>query len=387
MKVIYFSQDYNTHDYRILEKLGQSGYDVWHVRFEANPVPLEGRPLPDGVRVADWRGSRTYRLGMWGQAGLFRDFKRLLRELRPDLVHAGPIQSCGFFTALSGFRPCLLMTWGYDVLATPEKGRLWRWMTRFTIRRADMIVADCLTVRDKILKLAPYPADRIAVFPYGVSLDQFHPAPSTLRLREKLGWQDKKVIINTRSWEPIYGVDTLLQAVRDVSRQDPSLRVLMVGGGSLEPWVREFIGRHGLEAVVHLAGRCPHHLLPHYFNEADLFVSSSYVDGASISLLEAMACRLPVIATDISSNREWVTPGVNGWLVPPGDAGALSAVLVEALANKDRWRSMGEANLAAVRERADWDKNFPLLLQAYERVTENSALLGKEVSNNAPSLD
>jgi glycosyltransferase involved in cell wall biosynthesis len=142
----------------------------------------------------------------------------------------------------------------------------------------------------------------------------------------------------------------------------------MLGGGSLQPKVNAFITQHHLEHAIRLVGRVQHDLLPAYFNEADLYVSSSYSDGTSISLLEAMACRLPVVVTDLPSNREWVTPGVNGWLVPAGDASTLSTAILEALADGDKARNMAKANLSIARNRADWNKNFNVLLEAYQRL-------------------
>jgi glycosyltransferase involved in cell wall biosynthesis len=106
--------------------------------------------------------------------------------------------------------------------------------------------------------------------------------------------------------------------------------------------------------------------LPDYFNEADLYASATYSDGSSISLLEAMGCGLPVVVPDRHGNREWVRPGVNGWLYPPGDAGALRAAMLDALTRSELRAAMRDANLAAVRERADWERNFPKLLEVYD---------------------
>lgn len=300
---------------------------------------------------------------------LFWEFRRVLRKVCPDLIHAGPIQTCGFFTALAGFKPFLLMSWGSDVLAANNNNPWKRWVTRFTIRRADMIACDCLAVRDRLNELAGYPASNVVVFPWGVDLNQFHPAPSKFKIRDKLNWRkDNKVIITTRSLEPIYGIETFLEAVRVVVEKKPDVRILMLGGGSLEPKVQAFITRHDLGDAIHLTGRVSHDMLPDYFNEASLYVSCSYSDGTSVSLLEAMACGLPAVVTDLPSNREWVTPGVNGWLVPRGDAPALSSAVLQALEQEDKTKLMAMANISLARQKADWNRNFTLLLEAYKQL-------------------
>ncbi len=368
MRIIYFSQDYTPHDYRFLEKLAQTPHEVWHLRFEANTAPFEARPVPPGIKVIDWMGNKTYQLRWWGKLKLFLDFRRILRQIHPDLVHAGPVQSCGFFTALAGFKPLLLMSWGSDILTKANQNALWRWITKFTLRRAALIACDCLAVRDSILQLVNYPTDRIIVFPWGVDLEQFRPVSSQLKLRDKLGWKDNKVIVTTRSLEPIYGIKVFLEAVKEMVAKAPDTRILMLGGGSLESEVKAFIAQYNLGHVFHLTDRVPHDQLPHYFNEADVYVSSSYSDGTSVSLLEAMACKLPVIVTDLPSNREWVTPGINGWLVPSGDSHALSSAMLEALQQNGKLKVMAETNMHVAHEKADWDRNSAVLLKAYEQL-------------------
>src|SRR4051812_43862215 len=106
----------------------------------------------------------------------------------------------------------------------------------------------------------------------------------------------------------------------------------MPGDGSLAGEVERFVRHHGLHSVIHRPGMIGPEELMQTFAAADLYVRCSLTDGSSISLLEAMAMRLPVLATDIPGNREWVTPMLNGWLVPALNADALSAAILQAVA-------------------------------------------------------
>ena len=368
MRVIYFSKDYTTHDWRYLDKLAQTSHQVWYLRLEKGLVELERRPIPQGIRLIAWAGGQGPAQGLVNQLRLFPGLCQVLRRIKPDLIHAGPIQSCGFLSALTGFRPVLLMSWGSDILINAERNPLWRWVTRFTLRHAGIIVGDCRAVREKVHQLVDYPDDRIVSYPWGIDLETFKPGPSRLALRQQLGWQDKRVIIFTRSWEPLYGIDVLLEAFAKTVRQLSDARLLLIGYGSLASNVHRFIEENGLSQFVHLSGQVPHEQVVDYFNMADVYVSSTYSDGTSISLLEAMACALPVVVSDIPGNREWITPGINGWLAKPADASSLSSALLQALGNAASWAQMGEANLAIARERADWNKNFRVLLNTYEQL-------------------
>jgi glycosyltransferase involved in cell wall biosynthesis len=99
---------------------------------------------------------------------------------------------------------------------------------------------------------------------------------------------------------------------------------------------------------------------------SDLYVSASRTDGSSISLLEALASGRPVIVSDIPGNREWVEPGIHGWWFKDGDEEDLARIILEAVNQPQQLSEMSRAARQLAEKRADWDKNFPNLLYAYE---------------------
>ena len=124
-----------------------------------------------------------------------------------------------------------------------------------------------------------------------------------------------------------------------------------------------------LANIVRMPGQVPAATLPHYDRAADLYISCTFSDGSSISLLEAMASGLPAIATDRASNREWIQEGVGGLLVKFGDSSAIGNAIVQiASMSKHERKAWGDHNLAIAQARADWKKNFKKLLAAYERI-------------------
>ena len=367
-RILYVSQGYNTHDRRFLGKLAATNHEVWFLPCGVDPVPLEEQPIPAGIKHLNplSKGNQPRSAADWIVA--YSRFRRHLRRIRPDLVHAGPVQTGAFLAALNRAAPLLVMSWGSDVLVAPDRNRWSGWMTRFTLRRAQMVLSDCLAVRDRVLELSGLREDQMVLLPFGVELTRFRRKPSALGLREKLGWQNCRVILSTRSFEQSHGTFVFLEGIRQVLQAQPQARVLMLGDGSLKNQVVSFVERNGLRDKIHLAGQVRQDLLPDYFNEADLYVSAAFSDGSSISLLEAMACGLPVIVADCYGNREWVTHGVNGWLTPPGKADLLAETVLEALGQEGRLSAMREANQAVVRERADWERNFSRLLEAYDKL-------------------
>jgi L-malate glycosyltransferase len=78
-----------------------------------------------------------------------------------------------------------------------------------------------------------------------------------------------------------------------------------------------------------------------------------------------MACGCPVLVSDIPGNREWVTPGENGWLFPPDDPEALAQAILTAVDRRDRLPEMGRSARRLAEQRADWKHNFPRVFEAY----------------------
>jgi glycosyltransferase involved in cell wall biosynthesis len=102
------------------------------------------------------------------------------------------------------------------------------------------------------------------------------------------------------------------------------------------------------------------------YHAADLYVSASHSDGSSVSLMEALGCGLPVLVSDIPGNKEWITEGREGWLFPNGDETALAEGMLRAYEAREKVNSMRIASRRLAEERADWNKNFKKLLEAYE---------------------
>jgi len=144
---------------------------------------------------------------------------------------------------------------------------------------------------------------------------------------------------------------------------------VLLGDGSQRTEVERLISSWGLAKTVWLPGAVAHEQLPQYFQAADFYASFAQTDGSSISLLEAMATGLPVIATDCASNREWIGDNASGLVVPAGDIRAMADALVEvASMTMDRRRMTAARNRAIIEQRADWKRNVKKLLDAYEGV-------------------
>jgi len=355
-RIIYFSRDYTPHDHRFLSKLARTEHRVYFLQLERQGHTLEDRPLPPEIEQIRWAGGQapvSWKDGL----RLLPALKGIIRRIKPDLIQAGPLQRSAFLVALSGYKPLVSMSWGYDLLVDAQRNALWRWATRFTLQRSTALVGDCNTVRQLAVSFG-MPDERIVTFPWGIDLQRFSFQPLNLQ-------NSPFNLLSTRGWEPIYGVEVIARAFVMAARQCPELRLIMLGNGSQSSRLRQIFMKAGLEDRVLFPGLVSQADLPRYYHLAHLYLSASHSDGTSISLLEAMACGRPVLVSDISGNREWVQEGANGWLFPDGDENALALAIVNAVAWRDRLPEMGQVAREVAEQRADWEHNFPELLKAY----------------------
>ncbi len=372
MRLLYFSRDYTTHDYRFLSKLAGSNHEVFYLRLENGKILYEQRALPKVIHSVDWPGGKENESSPDSWLKLLANFESVLSDIQPDLIHAGPVQTCGYLTATVDFHPFMLASWGSDILVDAERDEKLSQITNYTLKRSDMLLCDCKAVRNKVQQLITYTDDRIVQFPWGVDLNQFRQMPGSTEFRKKLGWEDDFIILSTRSWEQIYGIDVVLQCFRQAYFRNSNLRLLLLGEGSQAGKIKKYINQHDLSKVISCPGIVPEKLLPEYFSAADLYLTCSQSDGTSISLLQALATGLPVVATDIPGNREWIQPDRNGWLAPSNDWESFANIihLSSKLSPIER-NQIAEINRQIATERANWDVNFNKLLVAYDRLLPN----------------
>jgi glycosyltransferase involved in cell wall biosynthesis len=380
MRILYFTRDYTTHDHRFLTALAKTEHKVYYLRLERRGHTLEDRPLPPQVEQVHWAGGQkpvTLRDGPSLLAGL----KRAIRQIRPDLIQAGPLQRCAFLVALAGFRPLVSMSWGYDLLQDAPRNAWWRWATRYTLKHSAVMVGDCDSIR-RIAVTYGMPGERIVTFPWGIDLQHFSLSPMVLSSpsASQDGGENSATrgsenppftLLSTRNWEPIYGVETIARAYVIASQKVPELRLVMLGNGSQAGLLRRILldsrvsDESGSHRVI-FPGQVSYAELPRYYRSADLYVAATHSDGTSISLLEAMACGCPALVSDIPGNREWVEPDVNGWLFPEGDAEALALAITHVVEARDQLGKIGRSARQIAEQRANWEINFPKLLDAYK---------------------
>jgi glycosyltransferase involved in cell wall biosynthesis len=361
MRVIYFTRGYSPHDHRFLSALAETRHEVFLLRLESLDPSQSYPRVPAAIQQPAWAGgSRPFR---WRDTPkLARDLRRVARAVEADVIHAGPVNTCGYVAVRSGFRPILAMSWGFDLQEDAPRNIWWRTVTRYTLKSSTFFTCDAKVTARLAVKYG-MSRDRMSLFPWGVDLEHFAPARTVKRPKGATG---RFVVLCNRSWEPRYGVDCVARGFAQAARRDPQLALVLVGEGSQGSRIRETLARAGVTERVEFPGTVSQETLPDWYRMADVYVSASHVDGSSVSLMEALACGTPALVSDIPANREWVEDGANGWIFPDGDAEMLANRLVEIAGRRGDLPGFGQRARQTAEKKADWGKNFPILLHSYE---------------------
>lgn len=359
MKICYARDGKSIHDQRFLGYLASHGYDLHLLTFDPTSPQLPGVKLRYVESLRRYRIPRLMRAPFDG-----RRFRKVVNEIKPDVLHGHYVTTYGFYCAYSGYRPLLISAWGSDILISAKRSLLMRRVAQYVLRKADLATADSLALKNAMIRLG-CPEEKIVLFPWGVDLQKFNRDVDRTIIRRKLGWTENPIVICNRWHRKVYGVENFVKAIPIILEAVPQTRFLVGGEGPLTDDLVRYVRERGLGKAVRFIGVVSHDEMPLYLRASDVYVSPSFSDSTSVALLEAMACGVAPVATDLEANKEWVRDSFNGYIVPPGDVKALADRVVALLRDSSQRKIFGERSYNVVKEKADWRDNMRILEEAY----------------------
>jgi len=290
-----------------------------------------------------------------------------LRRVNSNIVLGCTAIKYGFYSALFKFRPLILIVWGSDILIAPKRFFLFRFMAKYSLKKADAVILDSEVQKKAAMQLGCNP-NKILQFPW-FDATQVHPKISRTKIRKELGWRKNKIIVSTRSHEPIYGVEHLIEAIPHVVKEVTECRFLIVGEGNLTEKFRKRVRELHIEKYVKFTGRLPREDVVAYMNASDIYVSTSLSDGTSASLLEAMTLGMPCVVTEIPGNKEWIKNGYDGYLVPAKGSKTLGGKIIQLVKNKNMRKILGENARKTVKARINWPRSMEAFANLVQQMT------------------
>lgn len=339
-----------------LRALGHRSMLVAHAAGELRQRAQEGLELIPLAPKTEMDLSAAWRLS------------RLIKQLRPDVVHAHDPHGVAMAAlALSMStqldKPPLVAARRVDFHMKDNA------LSRWKYRQVDCFVCASEAIRQMVIADG-VPAARVVTVHEGIDLGHVEAAPPVDLHAELWLPHQAPVVGNVAALVPHKGQRYLIEAAAIVVRKVPDARFVIVGEGELRPALERQIKEHHLEKHVFLAGFRPDVLSVH--KAFDIFVMSSVTEGLGTSLLDAMACGKPIVATTAGGIPEVVKDGTTGLLVPPRDHEAMAAALVMLLTDDTARRAMGAAGGARVRGHFSAERMVQDTLAVYRRVALQS---------------
>lgn len=299
----------------------------------------------------------------------FIQVRRLINKIKPDVIHVHYLETNAFLAISTGFHPVVLTAWGSDILIVPKKSRLQKFLTQYALKRAELITCSGENLKEEMIRLGA-DHDKIRIIQHGVDTQKFNPQRGR-KFRNRLGLQGVPVVISTRKLRPIYNVEMLIRAVPLVLEHEPQAIFIIASDGEQKKYLEGLATSLEVSENIRFTGWLPLEELPNYLASADVYISTSLSDGASISLQEAMACEVPPVVTEIPANLAWIKDGENGFLVPIDDIQTMADRIVYLIRNREIAEKFGKHSRIIIKERAEYEKEMGKVEKLYERLVRS----------------
>lgn len=289
---------------------------------------------------------------------------KAITQFKPDVVHAHYATSYGLIGALSGFHPFVISAWGTDVMKFPQKNFINKSILKYNLRKADAICATSNTIKEF---LKPVTEKSVNVIPFGVDVNLFC-KKDVNSLFEKNAF----VLGSIKPLEELYNTDILIKAFAALKKKhfDKTLKLLIIGEGSQMESLKQLSTQLGIDNDVKFTGRIAFSEISNYYNMLDVLVNISDYESFGVSVIEAMACEKPVIATNTGGLKEIIENSTFGSLVEVGNVEQTTIEMEKYLLDAALKERVGKAARAKVIEKYNWTNNIKQMIDVYSQLTK-----------------
>ncbi len=303
--------------------------------------------------------------------------RKIIKKMDPDIVHAHYVTQYGFCGALSGLHPFVVSAWGGDIARDPEKSKIFRFLVKFALKKADLVHTGDEPGKKRLLELG-CDEGKIFIQPFGIDVNRFSPEAKSKSLKEKLGITDKYSVINARHLKPEYDVNTFIKAIPWVLKKIDNVKFIVGGGGFIERELRELVLKLGINDYVLFLRGVEHDEMHRYLASVDIyvdtFVEGTHKGGGGIgaTTMEAMSCGTPqILAKSVSVNES--SNWFYGLTYEPLNPKDLAKTIVYLLKNEELRIEIGKKSREMAIEIGDWEKNLKIQESFYEKLTKGDA--------------
>lgn len=361
MRVLLLAAGNDIHSVRWANQLAEHGNEV-HLCYVANQKPAMDK-FNNKIYLHELKFPAPY--GYYLNA---LQLKRIISKIKPDILNAHYSSGYGTLGRLSGFSPYLLSVYGSDVYDFPYKNTTNMKIIRKNLLAADSIASTSNAMAKQTIKLINYPLEDIYITPFGVDIDKF----KKINIEKN---KDEFVIGSIKKLSPKYGMKYGILAVHHlikylIKEHDLKIKYYIYGEGEEKEELIQLVKECELEDIVEFKGRIPNSEVPIALNELDLFLGNSILDSESfgVAIVEAMACEVPVIVTDVDGFKEVVDQGNSGVMVPRRDFKLMAEEIYRLIQKPNQRVEIGVKQRKRVVENYNWVENVKSMERIYKKI-------------------
>lgn len=303
--------------------------------------------------------------GRFDLATIFR-IVRFLKENDINIIHTHNYKSdlLGMLAAVISGKKWIATNhvWhGFD-----RKLRFYEGLDAFVLRFARKIIAVSDEIQRDLIKKG-VPQQKIRVIYNGINIQQLCPTTSSNGLRRSLGINDTDVVVtNIGRLSPEKGHEVLLKAAEEITAKNAQVKFLIVGDGQLTQKLKSYAQDSGLGGKVVFTGIRSD--IADILRASDIYVNSSFIEGLPITILEAMAAQLPIVATKVGAVPKVIKNGVNGILVEAGDIRGLSKAILSLVSHADKRKALAMQAYSDVNSDFSVERMCQQYIQIYQEL-------------------
>ena len=367
MKILILADPSNPHTVKWVNSLSTAGIEIFLFglsKYDANDysskVKIETLKTPSSIKSK--LSGNIFKIIYFT---VIPKLKKIIKNYKPDILHAHYAGSYGLMRSLLNFHPFILSVWGVDINIYPHISFLHKYFIKYTLRKSDVLLATSEALKEETLR---YVQKDIKVTPFGIDLNKFKPE------NVQSGFSEDDIVIGTvKRLEHKYGIDQLIKAFSIVKKNHPELplKLLLVGEGSIRNQLVDLAAELGLNETIIFAGNVSISEVANFHNMIDISVYLSKTESFGVSVLESSASEKPVIVTDVGGLPAVVDDGITGIIVPPDNPIKAAEAIERLVLNSDLRKQMGKAGREKVKSEYNWEDNVQQMINIYERVANS----------------
>jgi glycosyltransferase involved in cell wall biosynthesis len=283
--------------------------------------------------------------------------KRLVREIKPDILNAHYLTSYGLIGALINYRPFVVSTWGSDILVTPYRNLAYRMLTNYVIKKCNLLTSDSEFMSNKIIELGGE-KNKVITAPMGIDSKIFN-SNEKKPLERVISFLSMRTLIKNSN------VDIIISAFYKLSQEVKNIELTIVNDGDTRKELEATVNELSLNDRIQILGAVSRDKVVSLLKEKDVYISIPTSDSTSVTLLEAMACGIFPIVSDLPANKEWIRDSYNGYILKDVSVDELYETMKRSLCNLSLVNKSIAINDRIINERAIWEDNMTKVRDMY----------------------